>query len=151
MTLVTHHPLYVKGGFNWKDGTDHPAALIADSFTMLSGNWNDANSTLPTVNRPGQEEYALRAAIMAGRARVPGGEETVLRLLEYWDERDIWFNGSEISLWESEEAGSDLAPGSFVAPESFSWNFDIGFTNLATLPPKTPVAYSVTSIGWYEP
>ncbi len=49
LTVATAHPIYTWGNYNssgWQ-----PAALIADSYTVLSPAWNDAQHLVACVNR----------------------------------------------------------------------------------------------------
>jgi hypothetical protein len=149
MTVVSHHPLYVQGDYNVVD--KQPAALIGDALTVLSGAWNDADSRNPTNSRRASDT-TLNSAVMAGRTQTPGHSQFLVRFLERWTNETFTFTGSEISTWESEEVSSELAccgNGGAYEPPTRVWSFDTSFLN-ALLPPGTPVAYTTTSVVWYQ-
>lgn len=149
MTLVSHHPLYVKGNFNVTN--KQPAALIGDALTLLSTAWNDANSTLPLSSRLGANT-TLNAAIMVGRAWNSESSQHAVRLLENWNGTQFTFTGSDVSAWDSDEVSHFLggfdSDGIYEGPFR-NWSFDASFLTDA-LPPGTPVTYTATGLGWYQ-
>ncbi len=152
LTVVTQHPLYVKGDYN----TVHkkPAALIADGLTILSDNWDDAKGHAVTSARTASNAN-VNAAVMAGKiGGASNNSDHVIRFLEDWTGRTFTFTGSEIRAWTSEEASSALAccgnTGAY-SPPTRVWSFDASFLSGSTaLPPWSPSFYTITSLGWYE-
>ena len=151
LTVVTHHPLYVKGDYNYSTSgeyTKQPAALVGDALTVLSSGWDDAKGTSPMVSRKAVDTH-LYAGVMAGRAQDPTtGSEHLVRFLETWTGRTFTFTGSEVSPWESDEASSDLSYASYMPPTRV-WSFDTSFIT-GTPPPGTPVTYTLTNAAWYQ-
>ena len=158
-TLATPMPLYVYGNYNvsnsvgsslGKNTTAYtwPAALMADSISVLSGSWNDG----VTNKRPTASDTTVNAACIAGI--VPsqssyslttgigysGGVENFLRLLETWGATgDLWFNGSIVCLFPSQYATNCwVQTGSYYAAPTRHWAFDTNFVRWSGLPPLTP-------------
>jgi hypothetical protein len=167
LTVVSHHPLYVKGDYNTVDR--QPASLIGDAVTVLSGNWNDARGNHLTGSRTAAPTQ-VNAAVMGGRARQRDGDtpaqeneryltggaqnEHMLRFLENWDGQTFTFMGSEVSPWDSREATSRLAccgDGGAYNPPIRVWSFDQSFlAGVNNLPPGTPRVYVAVTGVWRE-
>lgn len=138
LTLATNAPMYVKGNFNANgqtqgqfdikknnndapDPNEIPAALVADTVTLLSSAWDNESrsySHLPMDrnNTAGQARFGapieVAAAIMTG---APGGDanrgvQNVIRLLEHGHQsvsgspqnKELFLRGSLIRLFDSE-------------------------------------------------
>ena len=144
---MTHHPLYLQGDYNTVD--KKPAAVISDALTILSSQWNDANSTLPSDQRI-PVATTINAAVMGGRAiNAASGSESMLRLLEHWAGVELRFAGSDLSPWGSHEATSDAALNAYRPPNRV-WSFDTALTDLSALPPGTPLFFWKIQALWTE-
>ena len=141
MTLATNAPLYIRGHFNAdgiknsNDGSvpgdaydpafhsdpghpEVPAALIADSITLLSNAWDDTRAKLGVANASGTDRAwgqrdavftEVSAALITGAGVVdgdsnarPDGALNFIRYLENWHGVDQIFRGSMIALYQSE-------------------------------------------------
>jgi len=150
LTIVTDQALYVRGDYNATE--KKPAAFLADSLNVLSGNWNDANDTLPVASRPATAT-TIQAAFLAGTdttggaegsagqdlAQYNGGLENFPRLHEDWTGRALNYVGSFVTLGRPLHVdGSWTYGGSqYLAPVR-NWAFDDDFNDAALLPPLTP-------------
>ena len=159
-TVATQFPIYVLGDYNSQNngqsalglGTTTntlPAALWADSCTVLSDGWNDAyTSKLPFAGNT-----TVNAAMVAGIVptnpdiylNYSGGVENFLRLLENWNGNTLTYNGSIVALYPSQYATNYWrnpgTPGSlaYYNVPTRLWAFDLNFNNPAKLPPLTPI------------
>jgi len=170
-TVATAMPLYVWGNYNsannlgsslGQNSTTYtwPAALIADSITILSTNWSDANSlygniTVCTSGGPTPKTTTVNAAMVEGIVRstngiYSGGLENFLRLLENWSSSiPLWYNGSIVVMFPSQYATNyQQAPGNYYNPPGRNWAFDTNFIQQAGLPPLTPQAKGVIRANW---
>ena len=151
-TLATPMPLYIYGDYNasnsfgsslGQNSTTYtwPAALMADSITILSGNWNDA----VTTKKPAAINTTVNAAIIAGivpstNGIYSGGVENFLRALESWTSSTLWYNGSIVAMYPSAYATNhwQLAGNYYNAPVR-RWAYDTNFNSYMGLPPLTPL------------
>jgi hypothetical protein len=166
-TLATQFPLYVWGDYNAKDTTGsayglygtngatlhtYPAALMADSVTILSDSWNDANTTnklLCTSGGPTPSATTINAAMLAGivpsnpaiNGNYSGGVENFMRLLENWSGMILTYNGSSVALFPSQYATNYWqAVGDYYEVPTRHWSYDFNFAKGQNyLPPLTPV------------
>lgn len=154
-TVATPNPLYVSGHYNIGGGgstgtTDtsrtYPAALISDALTILSPNWNDANSGGTLGNRAAVNT-TINAAILTGIVystdgssnHFSGGVMNVPRLLEDWSSDTLTLNTSIVNLFDSARATNRFVnPGVYYYAPIRQFSFDQNFTNYAKLPPGTP-------------
>lgn len=113
LTIITPDACYVKGSFNTTtaaDGTLPPCALFADSLTLLSNAWNDAdndqhedydgplplaldtdlNVSLVLNNLPTDEQNVVDGG--------SGGVHNLVRYLEDWSNRTVRVRGSIVVL-----------------------------------------------------
>jgi len=172
-TLATAQPLYIQGDYNVMNAFGssidspsvvytEPAALIADSISVLSDNWADANSSTShtstdTSGGPTVTTTEINAACIAGI--VPstnnaastangysGGVENYFRLLENWSSATFWYNGSIVALFPSKYATNCWQQtGNYYTAPTRKWAFDTNFAGGFNLPPLTPtVANYVT-------
>ncbi len=140
LTIATQNPLYVKGDFN----TNSPksASLVGDAITVLSGSWDDANSTLSLASRTASDT-TVNAGVLAGI--VPsnvtyygGGAENFFRLLENWSSRTLTVNGSIVVLFQSQSATGFWGTFGVYSPPSRNFLYDSNFKDSTKLPPGTP-------------
>ncbi|HLZ39609.1 MAG TPA: PilX N-terminal domain-containing pilus assembly protein [Candidatus Sulfotelmatobacter sp.] len=177
-TVSSENPVYVQGNYNsgpsdpyWTGGsnaTPHAAAaIIADTVTVLSNNWNDANSLAnPTSvgGRVGTTTY-YRMAVAAGK-NVPfpqpvwgaakdfgtdGGLHNFLRYLENWGGQQLFYNGSLVSMYYSEyDTGTFKCCTTVYSPPTRNFSFDTLFLNPANLPAGTPMFQDVVNLSYHQ-
>ena len=186
MTLVTNAPLYVVGHYN-ADGVEHaddartietshytdyngshydepPAALMADTITLLSTNWAtrsgdplqgnrafsaESDKWNRVVNTPLEFSAALVTGISPtipkGTLMWPsdgagsGGAINLPRFLEHWNNRRATIRSSLVALFESEvhtEPYHDYF-NHFYTPPTRDWGFNENFEK-GIYPPGTP-------------
>ncbi len=181
LTLATNGPMYIAGNYN-ADGTSHtndantldnanepPAAVVADSVTILSNEWftddkhredsNDNNTSQRKVKDTGEaasEGFTeVSAAILTGlKPSIPddpvtgassgtqsGGAHNFPRFLEKWSGVTLTIRGSLVALFES-EVHEDAMPndfGHYYSPPIRDWGFNDNFRN-GVYPPGSPNA-----------
>lgn len=153
LAIATRLPLYVQGDFNAPNlGTTNtanakPAALIGDSITVLSTNWNDNNAGKSLTQRAAAPT-TVNAAFLAGIVKsvkignnkyYSGGVENFPRFLEDWNNKAFTYNGSMVVLFESRFATNRWqAPGNYYNAPVRNWAFDVNYLNPSKLPPMTP-------------
>ncbi len=177
-TVTSENPVYVQGNYNsgpsdpmWGGGsntTPHSAAaIIADTVSVLSNNWNDGNSLAnPTAlgNRPATTSY-YRMAVAAGK-NIPfpqpnwgaaqdfgtdGGIHNFLRYLENWGGQQLFYNGSLVSMYYSEyNTGVFKCCTVVYSPPTRNYSFDTLFLNPANLPPGTPMFQDVVNLSYHQ-
>jgi hypothetical protein len=164
LTVATPVPLYVKGNFNatgasvgsGNTSSTRPAALIGDSINILSGSWNDANSTSGLGSRVASST-TVNAAFLAGIVPTgggyySGGVENFPRFLEDWSGRVFTYNGSMVVLFNSKLAtspwkGTGSSHGIYNPPTR-NWFFDRNFLDPNKLPPLCPSVRAVIREKW---
>jgi hypothetical protein len=161
LTLATPNPLYVFGHFNAGSGQTGstntskavPAALVADSVTLLSRWWLDSYSWSDLHDRPANST-TVNAAIITGMVPTgngyySGGAENALRLLEDWDWAQLNFNGSVAVLYSSRVATAPFGASDDVyTPPNRVFSWDSNFNTQAKLPYGFPELRSVIRGGW---
>jgi hypothetical protein len=136
-----------------------PAAIIADSITVLSPRWDDSKSVLGIGNRTATHNVTINAALVSGNVpssvaanRYSGGGENFIRLLEDWSSRSFCYYGSMVQLYRSNQAiGAWLGNDSvYKAPQTTRWFYDdVTFSN--TSPPgNLSVAAYLQQQRWYQ-
>jgi hypothetical protein len=181
LTIATNAPVYLVGNYNadgivhtddsriiesdhYSDfyGTDYdepPAAIISDSFTLLSEDWYpsngnnrrdsmDANTGGRGVGRFTEVSTAILTGLMptvpegslaepAGGAQ-SGGAHNFPRFLEDWN-TTLTLRTSMVALFES-EVHTRYMPDNhshFYSPPTRDWGFNMNFEN-GIYPPGTP-------------
>lgn len=177
-TVASENPVYVQGDYNssaadplWTGGSNtNPhaaAAIIADTVTLLSNNWTDANSLNNPTNvggRPAATSY-YRMAVAAGK-NIPfpipnwgaaqdfgtdGGLHNFLRYLENWGGKTLYYTGSLVSMYYSEyNTGVFKCCNTVYSPPTRSYAFDTLFLNPANLPPGTPMFQDVVNLSYHQ-
>lgn len=177
-TVASENPVYVQGNYNsgpsdpmWGGGsntTPHAAAaIIADTVTLLSNNWNDGNSLAnPTAlgSRPATTSY-YRMAVAAGK-NIPfpqpnwgasqdfgtdGGLHNFLRYLENWGGQQLFYNGSLVSMYYSEyNTGVFKCCTVVYSPPTRNYSFDTLFLTPANLPPGTPMFQDIDNLSYHQ-
>ena len=148
------------------------AAIIADAVTLLSPNWSDANSfaspgyAAATGSFPGRTatDSYYRVAIAAGK-NIPfpqpswgaqdfgtdGGMHNFLRYLENRGGTNVFYVGSQISMYYSQYAtGTFKCCNSVYSAPIRNYFFDTQFLNPANLPPGTPMFQDVVSLSFHQ-
>ena len=148
LTVVSPNPVYIQGDFNtgrtassetpsnsgnYADPdvsgyTRKPASVVADAITLLSNNWNDANSTAGLGSRIASNT-TVNAALVAGNVpsngtNYSGGGENFVRFLEDWTGKSFTYYGSMICPYSSTQ-GTGLwgSANVYAAPQQY-WYFD---------------------------
>jgi hypothetical protein len=170
-SVATPMPIYVMGDFNVTDGsgvsdsgttsTSHslPSSLLADSVTILSSAFNDANS-LTTKKPASSAETTIHAACLEGivpsdpnlpsggdSSNYSGGVENFLRLLESWG--NLYYNGSIVVMFPSQYATNRWRQtGNYYSAPTRYWSFDTNFVVRTKLPPFTPEMKTTIRSSW---
>ena len=171
LTIAMENPAYIQGDYNANIGgagwgsAETPASLAADAVTLLSDQWNDANSfasPYSTALRNGTTSW-YRLAILAG-ATVPfpqptfggvsadygtdGGVHNFLRYIEAWG-GTLEYDGSIVDMYTSRQAnGTFKCCNTVYSPPTRGYTFDNNFLNPTLLPPRTPLFRTVSTTGW---
>jgi hypothetical protein len=176
-SLATAQPLYIWGDYNCTNSLGssldsasvtytQPAGLMADAITILSDNWQDANSVAADKSTdanggPGATTTEINAACLEGIVEstnnsasdadgYSGGVENFLRTLENWGpSHTLYYNGSIVVMFPSQYATNcwQQTGGFYTAPNRV-WAFDTNFQNYADLPPMTPKSQGVIRATW---
>jgi hypothetical protein len=156
---------------------DHVAcAVIADAVTLLSRNWNDMNSLMSVAASPGpgKSPYntsnrattlatTYRTAIIAGKSMTfekpgwstvndfgtDGGTHNFLRYLEAWGSTSIYYRGSMVSFFYSQQAtGLFKCCATVYGAPVRVYTFDTEFLDPNKLPPRTPMVRDINTTGF---
>ncbi|MEO0511004.1 MAG: hypothetical protein AAF065_14230 [Verrucomicrobiota bacterium] len=163
MALATNQMMYIEGNYNadgdkstgspvlsddpgnfGKEGHEAPAALIADSLTFLSVNWDDQKSK-ESLSQRTAADTEVSAAILTGLVpsgeegtkRYSGGVENFPRFLENWGGKNLRIRGSMVALFESEVGTRGWGYGDVYGAPNRDWGFHSKFAE-GYLPPGTP-------------
>jgi Tfp pilus assembly protein PilX len=175
LTIAAENPLYVDGNYNAPGGAFGgscvgAAAVIADAFTFLTNEWDDANSFWSTYDLNGRQGNTtnFRLAIASGKGvsfqqpgaygtyqdfGTDGGVHNFLRFVEGLGNATLNYRGSIVSLYYSRQATGvykDGTSNTVYSPPTRGYNFDTDFLTPACLPPKTPMFRTVNTIGFTE-
>lgn len=152
MSFVTNNALYIQGHFN-ADGISSaassyepemgevPVAIMGDSLTFLSENWNDADTSWKpnavTTEVSAAAVSGIRPPDVQGDDSYSGGAHNFPRFLERWTGDTFYLRGSMVCLYECEVDFSKWSTSYYSPP-----NRGYGFNNLfkdGTYPPGTPL------------
>jgi hypothetical protein len=150
LTVATSNPLYIQGNYNTVN--KKAAAVLTDALTILSGSWNDANSSKSLSNRVASNT-SVNVSFLTGNTNsqngnYSGGLENLPRFLEQWDGKTFTYRGSMIDLWFSQQATGNWSYGNYYTAPTRDWAFDTALLNPANLPPGTPVVNIVQNVSW---
>jgi hypothetical protein len=189
-TVASENPVYIQGDYNsssadptWNNtSATEPAhaaaAVIADTVTLLSNQWQDVGVTSsstrvgsllhPTdanANRPASTTY-YRVAIAAGKTitfphpssdptayfGTDGGVHNFLRFLEDWSNDTLYYKGSLVSLFYSTYATGTFKCCSYQVyqPPTRKYTFDPLFTQPQNLPPGTPMFRDIDNLSYRQ-
>jgi hypothetical protein len=181
-TVASENPVYVQGDYNtnstdpsWSSSTEpaHAAtAVIADAVTLLSNAWTEKTSLdEPSDARNGPRPAVTtryRLAIAAGKSinfPIPGfaggttygfgtdgGLHNFLRFLEDWNNDDLWYKGSLVSLYYSAyNTGTfKCCAYSVYQPPDRNYFFDPLFATPSGLPPGTPLFRDIENLSYRQ-
>lgn len=178
-TVAAENPVYVQGDYNangavvpnatWSNQEPNvPAAIMADSITLLSNSWTDMlgfrnpnNAAVRTANT----DTSYRFAMITGKS-VPfakpagwgdvelgadGGVHNFMKMLENWGGRNLRYRGSMVSLYYSRQAiGIYRADANVYSPPTRGYNFDTDFLTPALLPPGTPMFRDINTLKFRQ-
>ena len=170
LAVASENPMYVQGIYNAAgnsfNGAHAGCSLIADAVTLLSSNWNDANSFTSPHNPAGRAATttSYRAAVIAGKGMsfpqptgtpqdfgTDGGVHNFLRFLENWGGQTLNYEGAIISLFYNRQAVGLYkynANNVVYQPPTRGYNFDTDFLTPSLLPPDTPMFRDVNITGF---
>jgi hypothetical protein len=172
LTVASENPVYIQGNYNATsasvtDPGSAAAAVIADSITLLSNNWNDIRSFMfPTdpTGRPASNT-GYRAAFVSGKGIAfprpafasdsfgsDGGAHNFMRYLESWNGRTIFYRGSLVSLFFNRQATGTFKCCDYdvYQPGTRTWTFDTNFLLPPGLPPGTPMFRDVNTLTFRQ-
>ncbi|MGB8657725.1 MAG: PilX N-terminal domain-containing pilus assembly protein [Candidatus Zixiibacteriota bacterium] len=152
LTVVTDNPLYTLGNYNTTN--KKASALFTDALTILSTNWNDANSSKSLSNRIAANT-TVNAAFLTGNSETTvghycGGLENLPRFLEDWSSKTFTYKGSMVDLWYSQQATGAWGGSNVYNPPTRNWTFDTAFLDPANLPPGVPQINTVLKVSWLQ-
>jgi hypothetical protein len=188
-TVASENPVYIQGDYNsssadpsWGSSTTEPAhaaaAVIADTVTLLSNQWQDAGvggsttklgsllyPTDATKYRPAVSTY-YRVAIAAGKTitfphpsfdmtayfGTDGGLHNFLRFLENWNGDTLNYKGSLVSLYYSTYNTGTFKCCNYVVyqPPTRNYKFDTLFAQPQNLPPGTPMFRDIDNLTYRQ-
>jgi len=180
MTIVSENPVYIQGDYN-TGGNNPPsdsgtftsptvsgyahnadgspttnAAVYADAINILSGAWNDTNSTLSISNRIATSTTVNSALVTgevpSGGGKYSGGGEGFVRFLEDWQKNSNTFTyyGSMIELFNSVTAvGSYSSSASIFKQPGLHWYYDTNFQS-SSPPGNLQIAAYLQQQRWYQ-
>lgn len=152
LTVASENPVYTVGNFNTSG--KQPAAIMSDALTILSGNWDDAKSTLSKNNRTAQAT-TLNASFITGDTHLGPGEyngglANLPRYLEYWGEnRTATIRGSMVNLWESQQAVGKWSMD-YYEPPARDYAYDKDLDDPSKQPPEAPKILVFRRGGWSQ-
>lgn len=159
LTIITPGPCYLHGSFNVTpngDGKLPPTALFADSLTVLSTQWSDAqndqdddyagalpvagdtelNLSLVLNNLPTDEDNVAEGG--------SGGVHSLVRYLENWKNRTVHQRGSLVVLNRMRYSRATLGEAiSYITPDRI-FTPDPGAFSMTGKPPFAPAGIKVT-------
>jgi hypothetical protein len=179
LTIATENPAYLQGDFNANSAgggfadAGVAASVAADAFTLLSTDWNDANTFNNPFNTNGRQSNAAnvyyRLGVVAGKGisfPIPswdstaidgsqdfgtdGGVHNFMRYLENWN-GTLNYTGSIVSLYYNRQSiGLYNSGGNNYSPPQRGYSFDTNFLNPLLLPPRTPMFRDVNTTGFTQ-
>ena len=175
LTIASNAPIYVKGNFNTtvanganvnatstnNPATDYesgevPCAIVSDAITVLSNGFNDSTSKGSTTPNA-SSDIVVSAAFLTGIAptnknnngKTSGGAHNIVRFLENWSNKDTWFRGSLVCLFESRVFTEPHGSSNYYSPPNRNWGFNKLFGQ-GTYPPGTPRVLSYRRVDFTD-
>jgi hypothetical protein len=177
LTIATENPTYLQGDFNSNSANGGFAdasvatSVASDAFTLLSNDWNDANSFNSPFNTNGRQSNTAwyRLGVLSGKEisfPIPGwdsaaidgsqdfgtdgGVHNFMRFLENWN-GTLNYTGSIVSLFFNRQAtGLFNSGGNNYSPPNRGYSFDTNFLNPILLPPRTPMFRDINTTGFTQ-
>lgn len=151
LTVASENPVYTQGNFN--SLKKKPAAILADAYTCLSGNWDDAKSALAKTDRQATNT-TVNVCYATGNVNTTsttynGGFENLLRFLEDWTNKTNTWSGSAVNLWNSTQA-TGTWNGTYYTPPARAWSYDSMLDDPNNIPPESPVIRVFRRTGWAQ-
>jgi hypothetical protein len=176
LSIVAENPVYVQGNWNVVDAAGGPdftigrahaaTSVIADTVTLLSNEWSDANSfTSPynPNNRAVTTQPWYRLAIISGKGiafpqpagtatdfGTDGGTHNFLRLLEDGGQQVNYQGSTATFFYNREGVGTFKCCNTVYNVPTRNFIFDTDFLNPALLPPNTPVFRDINAVGFSQ-
>ncbi|MBL7661112.1 hypothetical protein JNK13_00005, partial [bacterium] len=150
MSIVSDQAVYLRGHYNSTNKI--PAAVMADSINILSGNLNDDATDESNLTNRTATDTTVNAAFLSGtdstgntegtggwNGAYNGGVENFPRFHENWSNRTFTYKGSIVSLNKARHVnGAWQINGRFYNAPTRVWSFDTDFNDAAKLPPLSP-------------
>ncbi len=171
LTIATNAPVYIKGNFNADGSTstaspnsatdpetgEVPAAIVGDSVTILSENFNDATTHSTASPTASTNTIEVSAALLVGltptnkdgTGNTSGGAHNLPRFLENWSGKSVFIRGSLVSLFESRVATEPHSSSGYYSPPARNWGFNSIFRN-GRYPPGTPRVMSYRRVDFTD-
>ena len=174
-TVAAENPVYVWGdynasvaaGFNDPNANHVPAAILADAVSVLSNNWSDIGDMANPTNLAGRVATPTfyRMAIAAGKSLTfsnptsvmskdwgtDGGLHNFIRYLEHWGGVKLNYDGSLVSLYNSQYAtGTFKCCTTVYGAPNRQYQFDTLFLNPTNLPPGTPMFQDIVNLSYRQ-
>jgi hypothetical protein len=172
LTVASGNPIYIQGNFNTGGNpasngspgdptnpqvsgyTRAPCSILADAVNILSGSWNDANSSAGTSSRVASNTTVNTAilggiiptAAPGGDGSYSGGAENFPRFLEDWSHAVFTYYGSMVELYNSKQSIGEWGKPNVYVPPTRRWYFDSNFK--VKPPPGTLMVYSYMKGQW---
>ena len=172
LTIASGNPIYIQGNFNTGGNpasngspgdptnpqvagyTRAPCSILADAVNILSGSWNDANSSAGTSSRVASNTTVNTAilggiiptAAPGGDGSYSGGAENFPRFLEDWSHAVFTYYGSMVELYNSKQSIGEWGKPNVYVPPTRRWYFDSNFR--VNPPPGTLMVYSYMKGQW---
>ena len=172
LTIASGNPIYIQGNFNTGGNpasngspgdptnpqvpgyTRAPCSILGDAVNILSGSWNDANSSAGTSSRVASNTTVNTAilggiiptAAPGGDGSYSGGAENFPRFLEDWSHAVFTYYGSMVELYNSKQSIGEWGKPNVYVPPTRRWYFDSNFR--VNPPPGTLMVYSYMKGQW---
>ena len=181
LTVISNNPVYIKGNYNTGPGavpsnanatglpvssgyTRRPACVVGDSVNILSGAWDDGQSSTTIFgggyvlgNPRSATSTTVNTAIVAGNvptsaAGYSGGGETFLWLQEDWRTQNFIYYGSLVQLFRSIQGNSPGSPGGnfHKNPGTMRFFYDHEVFADNAPPGKLVIAAYLQQQRWYQ-
>jgi hypothetical protein len=172
LTITTENGVYVQGNYNAISTSantepNRPAAIIADTITILSNAWTDVeslNSPNDQAARPATTT-GYRFAMIAGKSiafakpnwaalgnwGTDGGVHNFMRMLEDWSGETTNYRGSMVSLYTARQFVGIFKNNSNVYTQGTrAFAFDTDFLTPSLLPPGTPMFRDINTLKFRQ-
>jgi hypothetical protein len=133
---------------------------MGDAITLLSNNWNDANSGAGLAAQVASNT-TVNAALVSGNVPTgtsgsiySGGGENFVRFLEDWTGKTFTYYGSMLNLYASAQGTGLWGYGNYYLPPTQYWYFDSSLSvdssgNPVTVPGYISTVAYLQQQRWY--